>query len=137
MNRPEPGQADLRVDGLVTLPALMQRVQTFMRLVVVPTWTRIRWMFGFQRRFVRRCEWLKLMPKIGFLSHTSQTLAMGSASLADAAAGRCTPAGIGRRPDSLDSQRCRDRRASIVAPAPTAQASSSARVVPTAAAGGR
>src|SRR5580692_6928684 len=30
-------------------------------------------MFGFQRRFVRRCEWLSFMPKIGFLPHTSHT----------------------------------------------------------------
>src|SRR5258706_471695 len=30
-------------------------------------------MLGFQRRLVRRCEWLRLMPKIGFLAHTSQT----------------------------------------------------------------
>src|SRR4029077_699022 len=37
------------------------------------TTARTRWMFGFQRRLVRRCEWLSFMPKIGFLSHTSQT----------------------------------------------------------------
>ncbi len=75
------GQADVRTDGLVTLPALMQRVQTFMRLVVEPTCTRMRWMFGFQRRLVRRWEWLRLMPKIGFLSQTSQTAAMVLLSL--------------------------------------------------------
>ena len=37
---------------------------------------RTRWMFGFQRRLVRRCEWLTLMPNCGFLPHTSQTDAM-------------------------------------------------------------
>ena len=37
------------------------------------TIARTRWMFGFQRRLVRRCEWLSFMPKIGFLPHTSQT----------------------------------------------------------------
>ena len=31
------------------------------------------WMFGFQRRFVRRCEWLSCMPNCGFLPQTSQT----------------------------------------------------------------
>lgn len=67
--------------GLVTLPALMQRVQTFIRLVELPTWTRIRWIFGFQRRFVRRWEWLRLMPNIGFLSQTSQTAAIFVLSL--------------------------------------------------------
>src|SRR5262249_38880096 len=30
----------------------------------------------FQRRLVRRCEWLSFMPKIGFLPQTSQTEAM-------------------------------------------------------------
>ena len=37
------------------------------------TIARTRWMFGFQRRFVRRWEWLNFMPKIGFLPHTSHT----------------------------------------------------------------
>jgi hypothetical protein len=30
-------------------------------------------MLGFQRRFVRLCEWLTLIPKDGFLPHTSHT----------------------------------------------------------------
>lgn len=34
-------------------------------------------MFGFQRRFVRRCEWLTRMPTRGRLPHTSQTADMG------------------------------------------------------------
>ena len=32
---------------------------------------RTRWMFGFQRRLVRRCEWLTLLPNDGFLPQTS------------------------------------------------------------------
>ena len=40
----------------VTLPALMQEVHTLSRFGVRPTRARTRWMFGFQRRFVRRCE---------------------------------------------------------------------------------
>jgi hypothetical protein len=37
---------------------------------------RIRWMFGFQRRFERTCEWLMLTPNDGFLPQTSHTAAM-------------------------------------------------------------
>ena len=48
-------------------------MQTFTRFGVPFTSARTRWMFGFQRRLVRRCEWLSFMPKIGFLPHTSQT----------------------------------------------------------------
>lgn len=66
----------LRAEGLVTLPALMQLVQTFILRVVPPTWTRILWMLGFQRRLVRRCEWLTLIPKEGRLSQISQTEAI-------------------------------------------------------------
>jgi len=39
--------------------------------------TRTRWMLGLKRRFVLRCECDRLMPKLGFLPHISQTLAMG------------------------------------------------------------
>jgi DAK2 domain fusion protein YloV len=35
-------------------------------------------MLGFHRRFVRRCEWLMLMPNDGRFPHTSQTAAMAS-----------------------------------------------------------
>jgi hypothetical protein len=61
---------------LVILPALMQPVQTCTRFGVPSTIARTRWMFGFHRRFVRRCEWLTLMPKDGCFPHTSQTAAM-------------------------------------------------------------
>ncbi len=59
-----------------TFPALMQPVQTWRRFGEPSTMARIRWMFGFQRRLVRRWEWLTAMPKLGFLPHTSQIAAM-------------------------------------------------------------
>ncbi len=40
----------------MTLPALRQEVHTLRRFGVEPTMARTRWMFGFQRRFVRRWE---------------------------------------------------------------------------------
>src|SRR6266545_4168506 len=61
-----------------TLPALMQPVQTWSRLGAPFTSARTRWMFGFHRRLVRRCEWLTLMPHDGCLPHTSQTAAIDS-----------------------------------------------------------
>src|SRR5439155_2446914 len=62
----------------VTLPALMHEVHTFIRRVVPPpAGTRTVWMLGFQRRFVRRCEWDTLWPKPGPLPQTSHTLATG------------------------------------------------------------
>ena len=51
----------------------MQPVQTFMRLVDLPTTARTRWMLGFQRRLVRRWEWLRDLPNQGFLPQISQT----------------------------------------------------------------
>ena len=59
--------------ALTTLPALMQPVQTLMRLVDLPTTARTRWMLGFQRRLVRRWEWLSDLPNQGFLPQISQT----------------------------------------------------------------
>ena len=55
----------------------MHDVHTFMRLGVRPTTARTVWMFGFQRRRVRRCECEMLLPKPGPLPHTSQTEATG------------------------------------------------------------
>src|SRR5450755_3305041 len=55
----------------------MHEVHTFMRLGVRPTMARTVWMFGFQRRRVRRCECEMLLPKPGPLPHTSQTEATG------------------------------------------------------------
>ena len=54
----------------------MHEVHTFMRRGVRPTITRMRWMFGFHRRLVRRCEWLIDIPKDGCFPHTSHTAAM-------------------------------------------------------------
>lgn len=42
---------------------------------------RTRWMLGFQRRLVRRWEWLTLIPNDGRLPQISQTAAKGSSSL--------------------------------------------------------
>ena len=56
----------------------MQDVQTWIRFGLPPTIARMRWMLGFQRRFVRRWEWLMLIPKDGRLPHTSQTAAIGN-----------------------------------------------------------
>ncbi len=64
--------------ALVTLPALMQEVHTWSRLGDPSTMARMRWMFGFQRRFVRTWLWLMLLPNDGCLPHTSHTAAMGT-----------------------------------------------------------
>jgi hypothetical protein len=53
----------------------MQDVQTLSRFGVLPTMAFTRWMFGFQRREVRRCEWEMLLPKPGPLPQTSQLAA--------------------------------------------------------------
>ncbi len=65
----------MRRAGFVTLPARMHDVQTEIRFGVPFTSARTRWMFGFQRRFVRRCEWDTRMPNPGDLPQTSQTAA--------------------------------------------------------------
>ena len=62
--------------ALTILPDLMQPVQTFRRVGVLPTKARTFWIFGFQRRFVRRCECDTAMPHDGPLPHTSHTDAM-------------------------------------------------------------
>src|SRR5436190_15670558 len=62
--------------GFCTLPALRQEVHTWIRFGAPLTTARIFCTLGFQRRFVRRCEWLKRMPNCGFLPHTSHTEAM-------------------------------------------------------------
>src|SRR5687767_4312886 len=54
----------------------MQDVHTCSRLGEPFTMARTRWMFGFQRRLVWRCEWLTFEPKEGCLPHTSHTAAM-------------------------------------------------------------
>src|SRR4051794_26343317 len=54
----------------------MHEVQALTRLGEPLTTARMRWMLGFQRRLVRRWEWLTAIPKDGCLPHTSQTAAM-------------------------------------------------------------
>lgn len=57
----------------------MQEVQAFTRLVLPPgTAACTVWMFGFQRRLVRRWEWETDIPKPGPLPQTSHTLATGN-----------------------------------------------------------
>ena len=67
--------------GFTTLPARMHEVQTF-RCVGVPfTSARTRWMFGSQRRLVRRWEWDTFIPKAGCfpqISHTAATMTRSS-----------------------------------------------------------
>ena len=57
----------------MTLPPLMQEVQTFIRLVFEPARLRTVWMLGLKRRLVRRLECEMLLPKPGPLPHTSHT----------------------------------------------------------------
>lgn len=47
-------------------------MQTFRRFGVLPTVAFTDWMFGFQRRLVRRWECEMLLPKPGPLPQTSQ-----------------------------------------------------------------
>lgn len=56
----------------------MHEVHTWRRFGAPSTTARTRWTLGFQRRLVRRCEWLMLMPKEGRLPHTSHTDAMAA-----------------------------------------------------------
>src|ERR1700679_2033311 len=51
----------------------MQEVQTLSRLGEPLTMACTVWIFGFQRRRVRRCENETFLPKPGPLPHTSQT----------------------------------------------------------------
>lgn len=59
----------------VTLPALRHEVHTLRRLGLPATIARTRWIFGFQRREVRRCECEIELPKDGPLPQTSQLAA--------------------------------------------------------------
>src|SRR5579864_3361802 len=43
------------------------------------------WMLGFQRRLVRRWEWLMLIPNDGRFPHTSHTAAIGNHTSLDRA----------------------------------------------------
>ena len=70
---------EAQAPSFCTLPALRQEVQTFRRLLVPLIRVRTLWMFGFQRREVRRCEWDTLLPKLGPLaqmSHVEATVSL-------------------------------------------------------------
>ncbi len=67
-----------------TLPALMHDVHTSSFVGVfplLPASARTVWMLGFQRRRVRRWEWLTDMPKPGPLPQTSQVAATENSKL--------------------------------------------------------
>jgi hypothetical protein len=61
---------------------LRQEVQTRIRFGAPATTARIFWMFGFQRRFVRRWEWLTRIPTWGRFPQTSHTADIGTSLLA-------------------------------------------------------
>ena len=79
--------------SLVTLPARMQEVHTCSRRGLPPTMARTRWMLGFHRRFVRRCEWLTLIPNEGRFPQTSHTDAIEPGTSRDG--GPPAPEGLG------------------------------------------
>lgn len=54
-----------------TLPDFRHEVHTFRRLAVPLITVRTDWIFGFQRREVRRCEWDTFLPKLGALEQRS------------------------------------------------------------------
>src|SRR5215204_6070734 len=56
----------------------MHDVHTWSRFGVPPTTVRTVWMFGFQRRRVRRCECEIELPKPGLLPQISQVAATES-----------------------------------------------------------
>ena len=92
--------------GFCTLPALMHEVQTLIRFGLPLMRARMRWMFGFQRRLVRRWLWLTDMPHEGCLPHTSHTAAMAR-NLLDVELGRETlPASVLEHPGHLVAPAC-------------------------------
>jgi hypothetical protein len=62
-----------RTGRLTTLPDRMHEVHALIRLGVPSTIARTRCTLGFQRRLVRRWEWLTFMPNDGFFPHMSHT----------------------------------------------------------------
>src|SRR5260370_4519125 len=67
--------------ALVTLPALMQRVQARTRWGRPSTMARTFWRFGKVRRFVLLLSWLTLLPTSGRLPQISHFQAMTADSL--------------------------------------------------------
>jgi ATP-dependent DNA helicase RecG len=68
-------------------------VQTLSRFGVLPTIAWTVWMFGFQRRGVRRWEWETAMPKPGPLPQTSHTEDTRHSQKSRTTAGRKQPGG--------------------------------------------
>src|SRR3984957_6127883 len=80
----------------------MHEGHTCSRLGAPSTIARTRWMFGSQRRLVRRWEWLTFMPNEGFLPQMSHTAAIGETFLGEAAViGPRRPSRTGQRLASL------------------------------------
>ncbi len=71
----------------------MHDVHTASRRGEPSTRARTFWMFGFQRRFVRTCEWLMLIPKDGFLPQSSHTAATPAGYQRPVASLAAVPAG--------------------------------------------
>src|ERR687897_2775347 len=79
----------------------MHEVHTESRFGVPPTTARTVWMFGFQRRGVRRCECEIELPKPGLLPQMSQVAATGTPSSTGIAVPRLVrPGGIPPRATS-------------------------------------
>src|SRR5579862_9920907 len=101
-------------------PALMQEVHTLSRLGVPDTMARTFWMFGFQRRRVRRCECDTLLPKPGPLPQMSQTEATVRSigrlveSVGARARGDTTPAGTRQLAEHTRRHARRANRAATV-----------------------
>src|SRR3954466_15912388 len=89
----------------------MQDVQTWMRRGLPSTSALTRWMLGFQRRLVRRWEWLMLIPKEGCLPHTSHTAAMGRAPSGGRSSGPVEATRAGTLAGHADPRPTRRRRA--------------------------
>ena len=105
---------------MTILPDLMQPVQTLTRFEAPFTLARTRWMFGFQRRLVRRCECDTYMPHDGPLPQTSHFDAIGFSCTAAGCTGSIT-LNWGPTDDSVsrDSHEMLPRRS--VGPTPSGQ----------------
>lgn len=62
----------------------MQEVHTRARRLLVPCFTRTRWMLGFQRRLERLCEKLTCFPNQGSLPQISHLADIGDLQAAEA-----------------------------------------------------
>ena len=52
-------------------------MQTYARVAVPFSSTRMCWRFGLKRRFVATIEWLRLWPNPGFFPQIAQTFDIG------------------------------------------------------------